>query len=94
MPIVKPLHARVYWLFQGGASFVDPFLSFMFMLVFVMPSFLFLAALWSPNGRGGLLDLLCVVFPCVFVAFPCGVPGRVWCLVVSIPDICLLLYFE
>ena len=28
-----------------------------------------------------------------FVAFPFGVLGRVWCLIVSIADLCLLSYF-
>ena len=28
-----------------------------------------------------------------FVTFPYGVSGQVWCLIASIPDICLLLYF-
>ena len=38
-------------------------------------------------GGAGLLDLLCVVFSSVLVAFLCGVPGWVWCLVISIPDL-------
>ena len=25
--------------------------------------------------------------------FPCGVPGQVWYLIVSIPDLCIPLYF-
>ena len=33
------------------------------------------------------------MFSCVFVIFPHGVPGQVWYLIVSIPDICLHLYF-
>ena len=41
-------------------------------------------------GRAGLLALLCVVFSCIFVTFPCGVLGQVWYL---IPDLCLLSYF-
>ena len=44
--------------------------------------------------RTDLLALLCVVFPCVFVTFPYGVSGQVWYLIVSIPDLCLLLYFH
>ena len=40
-----------------------------------------------------LLALLYVMFYCVFVTFPCGVLGHVWCLIVSIPDLCLLSYF-
>ena len=30
----------------------------------------------------------------VYVTFPCGVPGQVWYLSVSIADFWLLLYFE
>ena len=44
-----------------------------FIFIFVMLSCLFLAALWSAD----LLPLLCVVFSCVFVTFPIGVPGAV-----------------
>ena len=44
--------------------------------------------------RDGLLALLYVMFSCVFVTFQCGVLGQVWYLIVSIPDIFLLTYFE
>ena len=47
--------------------------------------------------RAGLLTLLCVVFSCVFlyfVTFPYGVSGQVLYLVVSIPDLCLPLFFK
>ena len=44
--------------------------------------------------RADLLTLLCVMFLCVFVTFPYGVPGQVWYLTVSIPDPCILLYFK
>ena len=65
------------------------------MFVFVMLSCVFLAALWSPTGgKAGLLAdplaLLCVLFSCVFVTFPYGVPGQVWLLIVLIPDLALL----
>ena len=50
--------------------------------VFVMLFCLFNAALWSPA------ILLC------FVICPCGVLGRVWYFIVSIPDLCLLTYFK
>ena len=65
-------------------------------LVSVKLSCLFIAdLLWSPAGNGhGLLTLLCVVFSCVFVTFPCGVLGQVWYLIVSIPDLYLLIYFK
>ena len=42
------------------------------------------------NREGSLyLDLLCIVF----CHFPYGVLGQVWTLIVSIPDLCLHLYF-
>ena len=37
-----------------------------------------------------LLALLCVMFTCGFVTFPYGVLGRLWYLIVSIPDFYLL----
>ena len=44
-------------------------------------------------GKADLLALLYVMFLCVFVTFPYGVSGQVRYLIVSIPDICLRLYF-
>ena len=38
--------------------------------------------------------LLCMMFSCVFVTFPYGVLGQVWHLIVSNPDLCLVLYFS
>ena len=61
--------------------------------MFAMLSCLFIVALWSPAGKADLLVLLFVVFYCVFVTFPCSVLGWVWCLVVLIPDLCLLSCF-
>ena len=55
-------------------------------LVFVMLLRLFIAALWSPAGKGLISWLSFVVFNCVFVTFPCGILGQMWYLVVSIPD--------
>ena len=40
------------------------------------------------------LAISCVVFSCVSVTFPYNVPVEVWYLIVSIPDLCLLPYFE
>ena len=51
---------------------------------------LFIAALWSPAGKGLTSWLSFVVLNCVFVTFPCGILGRVWYLIVSIPDLCPL----
>ena len=61
---------------------------------FYMLSRLFTAALWSPAGKGLKSWLLFVLFNCVFVIFPCGILGQVWYLIVSISDLCRLLYFE
>ena len=38
-----------------------------------------------------LLALVCDVY-CVLVTLPCGVLGQVWCIIVSISDLCLLSY--
>ena len=40
--------------------------------------------------RAGLLAFVCDVF----VTFPCGILGQVWYLIVSIPDLCRLSYYE
>ena len=89
--IVNPLRARVYRPFQGGAFFVDPFCYLCFVLVFVMPSCLFIVVVcWEGLPLDSLVYGVCLCF----VAFPCGVPGQVCCLFVSIPDLCLILYFE
>ena len=44
--------------------------------------------------RAYLLALLCVVFSCDLVTFPSDFPGLIWYLIVSIPDLCLPLYFK
>ena len=59
-----------------------------------MLSRLFIAALWSPAGKGLNYWLLFVMFNCVSVSFPCGIQGQVWYLIVSIPDLCRLSYFN
>ena len=65
----------------------------LFMSCVVMLSRLFVAALWSPAGKRPSW-LLFVVFNCVFVAFPCGILGQVWYLIVLIPDLCHLSDFD
>ena len=55
---------------------------------------LFIAALWSPAAEGLASWLLFVMFNCVFVTFPCGILGQVWYLIVLIPHLCHLSYFE
>ena len=44
--------------------------------------------------RADLLALWYMTFYCDFVTFPCGVLGQVLCLVVSIPDLCILSYYD
>ena len=57
-----------------------------------MLSRLFIAALWSPAGKGLTSWLLMVMFIVIFVTFPCGILGQVWYLVVSFPNLCRLSY--
>ena len=63
-------------------------------LVFVMLSCLFIAALWSPAGKGLTSRLLFVMFKCDFVTFPCGILGQVWYSIIMIPDLCRFSYFK
>ena len=63
-------------------------------LVFVMLSRLFIAALWSPAGKGLTSWLLFVMSNCDFITFPCGILGQLWYLIVLIPDLCRLSYFS
>ena len=63
-------------------------------LVFVMLSRLFTAVLWSPAGKRLTSWLLFVMSTCDFFTIPCGILGQVWYLIVSIPDLCILSYFQ
>ena len=53
---------------------------------------LFIDAL-SPAGKGLISWLLFVMSNCDVCHFPIGILGQVWCLIVSIPDLCPLSYF-
>ena len=44
--------------------------------------------------RTDLLALLCVMFYLRFVTFPCGVLGRVWCLICQFPIFAFFLTFK
>ena len=78
MSIVSPLHARVYWPFQGDVSFVDLFFLLIYVFMFVsviLPSCLLLAALWSSSWCGWPLgSLLCGVLLC-FCCLSMWYPG-------------------
>ena len=66
---------------------------FLFCLVFAMfCARLFICALWSPAGKG-LTSWLSFVVSTVS-HFPIGILGQVWYLIVSIPDLCTLAYFD
>ena len=61
--------------------------------MFVMLSRLFIAALWSPAGKGLSSWLLFVMPNCVCFTFPCVILGQVWCFIVLIPNRCGLSSF-
>ena len=65
---------------------------FLFVFVFAILPCLFLAALWSPVSKCD--GLFALVVHCVFDTFPNGVLGQVWYLIVAIPDIYFLPYFD
>ena len=52
-----------------------------------MLSRLFIAALWSPAGKGLASWLLFVMSNCDCVTFPCGILGQEFYLIVLIPDL-------
>ena len=55
---------------------------------------LFVDALWSPDGTGVTSWLSFVMSNSVFVTFPCCILGQVWYLIIKIPDIRCLSYFD
>ena len=61
-----------YWPFQGGASLMDHFCYLCF--VFVMLSFLIIATLCSPAGKGLTSWLACIWSSLVFCHFPMRCP--------------------
>ena len=61
--------------------------------MFVIPSRLFIAALWSPAGQGLTSWLLFVMSSCDFFTFQCGILGQVWYLIVLNPEFSRLSYF-
>ena len=74
--------------------YLQPVFFFFFVFAFAILPCLFLAALWSPVGKGLTSWFFCLrCFLCVVVTFPYGVLGQVWYLIVSIPDFCLFHYF-
>ena len=70
--------------------FCGSFLSFVFHVCHAVTSVpcSFVVTCWQISDLFVCDLLLC------FVIFPCGVLGQVWYLIESIPDLCLLSYFE
>ena len=61
-------------------------------LVFVMLSRLFIAALWSSEGKGLTSWLLFVMFSVILLLSKFGI--LVWHSIASIPDLCCLSYID
>ena len=67
---------------------------FLFCLVFAMfCARLFICAFWSPAGKG-LTSWLSFVVSSVSLSLSIGILGQVWYLIVSIPDLCTITYFD
>ena len=68
---------------------------FLFGLVFDMSlcASVYMCLVVTCWERADLLALVCVVYS-EFVTFPIGILGQVWYLIVSIPDLCTLTYFD
>ena len=80
-------------IFSIKCFFCGSFL-FCFFVFHAIRYCLFLAVFWSPVGKGLTSWLSCMWYFLVFVAFPYGVLGKVWYLIVWIPDLFVLSYFE
>ena len=77
--------SKIYLLTVPRPSFVDH-LCFSVLCLLCLCVRLYICALWSPTGKG-LTSWLS------FVVSNCGILGHVWCMIVSIPDLCGLTYF-
>ena len=67
-----------FWPFQGGASCVDFFFKIMFRACQAFLSVHCSSLVVTFWERAKLLALLCVMFYCNFVTFPCGVLGQLY----------------
>ena len=90
----KPSSKIFYWPFQGGTSFVDLLCFCSVLCLLCLSARLFKCALWSPAGKGLTSWFSFVVSNCEFVDFSIGILGQEWYLIVSIPDLCTLTYFN
>ena len=88
----KPSSKIFYWLVQGGTSFVYLLFFCSVLCLLCLCARLIICALLSPAGKGLTSWLSFVVPNCEFVTFP--LVSWVWFLIVSIPDLCTLTYFN
>ena len=89
----KPSSKIFYWPFQGGTSFVDLLCFFCLLFAMHLYTSVYMCLVVTCRERGDLLALVCGVLLWVRY-FPIGILGQVWFLIVSIPDLCPLTYFE
>ena len=65
---------------------MDPYLLFVLRVISSLSvSCRLVVTCWE---NADLLDLVCVMFSCVFVTLPYGILGQVWYLIVWIPYLC------
>ena len=84
---LKPSSKIFYWPFQVSLLlWIIYVISVLFLLCF--RARLFIDALWSPAGKGPTSWLSFVISNSESCHFPIGILGQVWCLIVSIPDLC------
>ena len=88
----KPSSKIFHWPFQGGTSLVD--LLCFFCIVFAMWASVYMCLVVTCWERADLLAHDCGVQLWVCCYFPIGILGQVWYLIVSIPDLCTLTYFN
>ena len=69
-------------------------LSFSVLCLLCLCARLFICALLSPAGKGLTYWLSFVVSNCEFCHIPIGILCQMWYLIVSIPDLCTLTYFN
>ena len=88
----KPSSQIFYWPFQGGTSFVDIYVflscvcyAFVCICLYV-PSGHLLGKGWPLGSRLWCLSVSLLLSHWYL--------GQVWCLIVSIPDLCTLTYFK
>ena len=79
--------------FKPSGKITDRSKAVLLLCLLCLYARLFICALCSPAGKGLTLALVCGVLLWV-CHFPIGILGQVWYLIVSIPDLCTLTYFN